>query len=97
MATGTDSMTQPIERRKGERRTEEEELSPEYLELLEVCGGDIRARDRAMLASRRTGAALSEGSPAAERLGGADSGQPPAESAAEEPVAPAADRRARSG
>ena len=45
------------ERRRAERRQAdrdlEEDLSPEYLALLEVCGGEIRAADRAVLAERR--------------------------------------------
>jgi len=45
------------ERRRVERRqadaNAEDELSPEYLALLEVCGGEIRASDRALLAERR--------------------------------------------
>jgi hypothetical protein len=45
------------ERRRAERRqadaNAEDELSPEYLALLEVCGGEIRASDRAVLAERR--------------------------------------------
>ena len=40
-------MSVQIERRRAERRQAdpdaEEELSPEYLALLEVCGGEIRA------------------------------------------------------
>lgn len=50
-------MSEPIERRRAERRQAdpdtEEDLSPEYLALLEVCGGEIRASDRAVLAERR--------------------------------------------
>ncbi|MEO5845491.1 MAG: hypothetical protein ABIQ33_11700 [Caldimonas sp.] len=53
-------MTEQTERRRAERRqTEpetEEDLSPEYLALLEVCGGEIRASDRALLAERRKSA-----------------------------------------
>lgn len=45
------------ERRRAERRLSDPEvaddLSPEYLALLEVCGGEIRASDRAILAERR--------------------------------------------
>ena len=50
-------MSMQIERRRTERRQAEsnadDELSPEYLALLEVCGGEIRASDRAALAERR--------------------------------------------
>jgi len=51
------SMSAQIERRRTERRQAdpkaEDDLSPEYLALLEVCGGEIRASDRAVLAERR--------------------------------------------
>jgi hypothetical protein len=51
------SMTVQIERRRAERRQADpkpdDDLSPEYLALLEVCGGEIRASDRAVLAERR--------------------------------------------
>ena len=50
-------MSVQIERRRAERRqtdpSPEDDLSPEYLALLEVCGGEIRASDRAALAERR--------------------------------------------
>ena len=50
-------MSMQIERRRAERRQAdpkpEDDLSPEYLALLEVCGGEIRASDRAVLAERR--------------------------------------------
>jgi hypothetical protein len=50
-------MSVQIERRRAERRqadpSSDEELSPEYLALLEVCGGEIRASDSAVLAERR--------------------------------------------
>ena len=50
-------MSVQIERRRAERRqadtNPEDDLSPEYLALLEVCGGEIRASDRAALAERR--------------------------------------------
>ena len=50
-------MSIQIERRRAERRQAdpkpEDDLSPEYLALLEVCGGEIRASDRALLAERR--------------------------------------------
>ena len=50
-------MSVQTERRQAERRQAdpkpEDDLSPEYLALLEVCGGEIRASDRAVLAERR--------------------------------------------
>ncbi len=50
-------MSEQTERRRAERRQADpeadEELSAEYLALLEVCGGEIRASDRAVLAERR--------------------------------------------
>ena len=50
-------MSMQNERRRAERRqadaNAEDDLSPEYLALLEVCGGEIRASDRAFLAKRR--------------------------------------------
>ena len=50
-------MSVQTERRRTERRQAdpkpEDDLSPEYLALLEVCGGEIRASDRAALAERR--------------------------------------------
>ena len=50
-------MSVQTERRRTERRQAdpkpEDDLSPEYLALLEVCGGEIRASDRALLAERR--------------------------------------------
>ncbi len=50
-------MSEQTERRWAERRKTDpeadEDLSPEYLALLEVCGGEIRANDRAALAERR--------------------------------------------
>ena len=46
-------MTPQIERRQADRRASDEDLSPEYLALLDVCGGEIRAADRAALSSRR--------------------------------------------
>jgi len=52
-----DAMSVQTERRRAERRQADpkpdEDLSPEYLALLEVCGGEIRASDRAALAERR--------------------------------------------
>ncbi|MDQ6639418.1 MAG: hypothetical protein M3Z15_07090 [Pseudomonadota bacterium] len=49
-------MSQQIDRRRADRRSSDEDLSPEYLALLAVCGGEIRASDRAVLAERRQGA-----------------------------------------
>ncbi|MEO8312370.1 MAG: hypothetical protein ABI520_14465 [Caldimonas sp.] len=50
-------MSEQTERRRAERRhadsEADEDLSPEYLALLEVCGGEIRATDRAALAQKR--------------------------------------------
>ena len=50
-------MSVQTERRRADRRqaepSPEDDLSPEYLALLEVCGGEIRASDRAVLAERR--------------------------------------------
>jgi len=50
-------MSVNTERRRAERRQAdpkpEDDLSPEYLALLEVCGGEIRASDHAVLAERR--------------------------------------------
>jgi hypothetical protein len=50
-------MSVNTERRRAERRqaepSPEDDLSTEYLALLEVCGGEIRASDRAVLAERR--------------------------------------------
>jgi hypothetical protein len=100
-------MTQQIERRKAERRTDEEDLSPEYLELLEVCGGEIRARDRAVLAERRKegapGASVIERTASAEAIvpvepTRAASGQTGAVETSAPRTAPiSADRRAQSG
>jgi hypothetical protein len=66
----TNTTTPQIERRRAERRAEENP-APEYLAMLEVCGGQIRASDRAMLAEwrRMSGTAAP---PAAEGQGAAD-------------------------
>ena len=48
-------MSPKIERRQADRRSSDDDLSPEYLALLDVCGGEIRAGDRARLSSRRQG------------------------------------------
>jgi len=81
------SMSTQIERRRAERRQAdpkpEDDLSPEYLALLEVCGGEIRASDRAVLAERRE-ATLLESQAIAEKK---------KEDAAQAAL-PAADRRA---
>ena len=45
-------MNRLIERRQSERRVDEE-VSPEYLRVLEVCGGEIRESDRAALGGGR--------------------------------------------
>lgn len=34
-----------IDRRAGERRVETQELSPEFLAVLSLCGGQVRASD----------------------------------------------------
>jgi hypothetical protein len=75
-------MNHQTDRRHADRRTDDDELSPEYLALLEVCGGEMRASDRTLLAQRR------------RSIEGADAvGALPAP-ASTEPVRPAADRRA---
>jgi len=62
-------MSVQIERRRNERRqaepNSEDDLSPEYLALLEVCGGEIRASDRAVLAERREAMQAEAQSPSA--------------------------------
>ena len=45
-------MNSQIERRKTSRGADEA-LSPEYLAVLEVCGGEIRETDRPVLEERR--------------------------------------------
>ncbi len=45
-------MSDQIERRKTSPAAEEA-LSPEYLAVLEVCGGEIRESDKPVLAERR--------------------------------------------
>jgi len=81
------SMSIQIERRRAERRQAdpkpEDDLSPEYLALLEVCGGEIRASDRAVLAERRE-AMLLESQAVAEKK----------KQDAAQAALPAADRRA---
>jgi hypothetical protein len=79
-------MTQTTERRRGERRTDDDDLSPEYLALLEVCGGEIRSSDRALLTQRRRSAEVATGGAVPE---------PAAEPSAES--APADRRAAKAG
>jgi hypothetical protein len=74
-------MREQIERRRSERRQAdpgaEEELSPEYLALLEVCGGEIRASDRAALAERRDAAqAAADAAPEADKKDAAQAALP---------------------
>jgi|KBSMisStandDraft_5_1062788.scaffolds.fasta_scaffold45475_3 hypothetical protein len=57
-----------IERRQADRRSSDEDLSPEYLALLDVCGGEIRAGDRAVLSSRRQGLQGGAGDAAGNQL-----------------------------
>jgi len=80
-------MSTQIERRRAERRQAdpkpEDDLSPEYLALLEVCGGEIRASDRAVLAERRE-AMQAESEALAEKK----------KEAAAQAALPVADRRA---
>ncbi len=45
-------MTRQVERRKTSRGADEA-LSPEYLAVLEVCGGEIRQTDRPAMEERR--------------------------------------------
>ena len=45
-------MNSPVERRKASQSADEA-LSPEYLAVLEVCGGEIRESDRPVLDERR--------------------------------------------
>jgi hypothetical protein len=82
-----------IERRRAERRQPEPkqdaELSPEYLALLEVCGGEIRASDRVALAERREAARSEAEAQAAQAQGGKD--------VAEQAAALAASDRRRGG
>ena len=79
-------MSMQNERRRAERRqadaNAEDDLSPEYLALLEVCGGEIRASDRAALAERRL--AMQLGSQAIAEKKNEDAAQA---------ALPAADRR----
>jgi hypothetical protein len=78
-------MSVQIERRRNERRqaepNSEDDLSPEYLALLEVCGGEIRASDRAVLAERREAmqAEVQAASPVAKKEAAADAALPSAD------------------
>ena len=45
-------MNSQVERRKS-NRVAEEALSPEFLAVLEVCGGEIRESDKPLLEERR--------------------------------------------
>jgi hypothetical protein len=82
-------MTTPIERRKAERRTEDEELSLEYLTLLEVVGAEMRASDRARLAELRKALGAEQAVAPSQPTQTA----PPAGQAASQAKAPARDRR----
>ena len=46
-------MNRPIERRQSERRADEP-VSPEFLRVLEICGGELREGDRAVLGGGRS-------------------------------------------
>ena len=46
-------MNRLIERRQSERRVDEP-VSPEFLRILEICGGELREGDRAVLSGGRT-------------------------------------------
>jgi hypothetical protein len=73
-----DPMSARIERRQADRRSSDEELSPEYLALLDVCGGEIRASDRAVLSSRRRGLQAESGDTKDEHTAVAAEAPPPA-------------------
>ena len=64
-------MNSQVERRKS-NRVAEEGLSPEYLAVLAVCGGQIRESDTPVLEERRrpepeSGRRISDRRPAAQR------------------------------
>jgi hypothetical protein len=64
-------MNDQIERRKTSRGADEA-LSPEYLAVLEVCGGEIRESDKPILEERRrpetdNGRRISDRRPATQR------------------------------
>jgi len=66
-------MNRPIERRQSERRAEEP-VSPEFLRVLEICGGELREGDRAVLGggtgeARGAGDRRKSGGTAADRAG----------------------------
>ena len=46
-------MNRLIERRQSERRADEP-VSPEFLRILEICGGELREGDRTVLSGGRT-------------------------------------------
>jgi hypothetical protein len=75
-------MSQDNERRRADRSAEE--LSPEVLELLEICGGEIRESDREALARRR---AAARGVPDRRRADDGQERQGAALGAAERPEA----------
>jgi len=85
-------MSVQIERRRNERRqaepNSEDDLSPEYLALLEVCGGEIRASDRAVLAERREAMQAEAQSPSAvtKKETAADAALPSADRRGAEPT-----------
>ena len=85
-------MSVQIERRRSERRqaepNSEDDLSPEYLALLEVCGGEIRASDRAVLAERREAMQAEAQSPSAvtKKETAADAALPSADRRGAEPT-----------
>jgi hypothetical protein len=91
--TGDDAMNQQIERREAERRVSDEDLSPEYLAVLEVCGGEIRAADRAGLAERRRTQA--DGQPGEVDAKAVPEAALPAPRRSSETVPAATDRRRR--
>ena len=78
-----------IERRQADRRSSDEDLSPEYLALLDVCGGEIRAGDRAVLSRRRQGSAVEVSNAREVRNAASDQ-----LAAAAEPASTVHDRRA---
>jgi hypothetical protein len=64
-------MKSQVERRKS-GRVAEDALSPEYLAVLAVCGGEIRQSDKPVLAERRqsepdTGRRVSDRRPLQQR------------------------------
>ncbi len=64
-------MNSQVERRRS-NRVAEDALSPEYLAVLAVCGGEIRESDKPVLAERRrpepeSGRRVSDRPPAPQR------------------------------